>query len=193
MKKISLIGAGGHAVSCLDVIFSSKKFKIKGYVSEIKNDILSKKKIKWLGDDNYLKKIKKNENIFIAFANIGKKNLKNRIRIFNRLKKLGCKFPIIKSRRSYISKDSTIGEGTIIMHDVVINANVKIGDNCIINTKSLIEHDTIIGDHTHVSTGVIINGRCKIKKESFLGTGSIVLNNVNCKKKIISAGKIIKN
>ena len=56
----------------LDVILSSNKFKIKGYVSKIKI-IHSKKKIKWLGDDKYLKKIKKNENVFIAFANIGKK------------------------------------------------------------------------------------------------------------------------
>ena len=72
------------------------------------------------------------------------------------------------------------------MHDVVINANVKIGRNCIINTKSLIEHDTIIGDHAHISTGVIVNGSCKIMSRSFFGTGSIVLNNVNLKKKIIS-------
>lgn len=193
MQKIILIGAGGHAVSCLDVILSSNKFKIKGYVSKNENYSLTKKKIKWLGNDKYLKKINKNENVFIAFANIGKKNLKNRIKIFNKLKKLGCKFPIIKSSRSYISKDSNIGEGSIIMHDVVINANVRIGRNCIINTKSLVEHDTIIGDHVHISTGVIINGSCKIMSESFLGTGSIVLNNVNLKKKIIPAGEKIKN
>ena len=180
MQKITLIGAGGHAVSCLDVILSSNKFKIKGYVSNNENYSFTKKKIKWLGNDKYLKKINKNENVFIAFANIGKKNLKNRIKIFNKLKKLGCKFPIIKSSRSYISKNSIIGEGSI-------------GRNCIINTKSLIEHDTIIGDHTHISTGVIVNGSCKIMSESFLGTGSIVLNNVNLKKKIISAGEKIKN
>ena len=193
MQKITLLGAGGHAVSCLDVILSSNKFKIKGYVSNNENYSFTKKKIKWLGNDKYLKKINKNENVFIAFANIGKKNLKKRIKIFNKLKKLGCKFPIIKSSRSYISKNSIIGEGSIIMHDAVINANVRIGRNCIINTKSLIEHDTIIGDHAHISTGVIVNGSCKIMSESFLGTGSIVLNNVNLKKKIISAGEKIKN
>ena len=90
-------------------------------------------------------------------------------------------------------KQTKIGEGTIIMHNVVINAKVEIGKNCIINTKSLVEHDTIIGDHCHVSTGVIINGSCIILSNTFLGTGSVILNNVKCKKKIISAGQIIKN
>ena len=79
------------------------------------------------------------------------------------------------------------------MHDVVVNANVRVGKNCIINTKSLVEHDTIIGDHVHISTGAIINGSCKIMSESFLGTGSIVFNNVNLKKRIIPAGEKIKN
>ena len=32
MKEIILIGAGGHAISCIDVIEESKKFKISGIV-----------------------------------------------------------------------------------------------------------------------------------------------------------------
>ena len=32
MKKIILIGGGGHALSCIDVIESEKKFKIVGIV-----------------------------------------------------------------------------------------------------------------------------------------------------------------
>jgi len=192
MKNIIIIGSGGHAVSCLDVIISSKKYKVKGYISNKKNNILSKK-IKWLGNDDYINNIKKSDYVIIAFANIGKKNLNNRIKIFDKLKKKNCKLPVIISKNSYVSKETKIGEGTIIMHNVVINAKVEIGKNCIINTKSLVEHDTIIGDHCHVSTGVIINGSCIILSNTFLGTGSVILNNVKCKKKIISAGQIIKN
>ena len=35
---------------------------------------------------------------------------------------------------------------------------LKIGINCIINTKALVEHDAIIGDHCHIATSAIING-----------------------------------
>lgn len=191
MQNLIIIGSGGHANSCLDVILSSKKYKVKGYISKKKNNNLSKK-IKWIGNDSYFKKLNQNDNILIGFANIGKRNLQRRIKIFELLKKKGCKFPVIKSKYSYVSKDAEIGDGTIIMHKAIVNADVKIGINCIINTKSLIEHDTIIGNHSHISTGVIINGNCKISDRSFLGTGAIVFNNVNLKKKIIIAGKIIK-
>ena len=192
MRNLIIFGAGGHAISCLDVIASTKKYKIKGYVSKRENKSLSKT-IKWLGNDQYINKIKKTDYAIITFANIGKKNLNNRIKIYNKLKKKGCKLPVIKSRNSYISKKAKIDDGTIVMHGVVINANVKIGKNCIINTKSLIEHDTTIGDHCHISTGAIINGNCKILSKTFLGSGSIMLNNVVSKKKFFSSGKIIKN
>ena len=37
MKEIILIGAGGHAISCIDVIEESKKFKISGIVDNDKS------------------------------------------------------------------------------------------------------------------------------------------------------------
>ena len=36
MKKIILVGAGGHCVSCIDVIEKEKKFKIFGLVNNEK-------------------------------------------------------------------------------------------------------------------------------------------------------------
>jgi sugar O-acyltransferase (sialic acid O-acetyltransferase NeuD family) len=191
MQNIIIIGSGGHAVSCIDVVLSTKKFRIQGYISNKPNLDLPKS-IKWLGDDKYLKKIKKNQNILIGFANIGKKNLDKKIKIFKKLKKIGCKLPYIISKNSYVSKSSKIGCGTIIMHNVVINANVKIGENCIINTNSLIEHDCSIGNHTHVSTGVIVNGNCKIFEKSFLGTRSVIFNNLECKDRVIKGGEIVR-
>ena len=53
------------------------------------------------------------------------------------------------------------------MHKAIINSNVKIGSNCIINTKSLIEHDCVIGDNSHIATSVNINGHVKIGKKLF--------------------------
>ena len=57
MKKIILIGAGGQAKSCIDVIHLTKNYKIVGFI-----DIKKKKKIlnyKVLGNEQYLKKLNK--------------------------------------------------------------------------------------------------------------------------------------
>ena len=40
MKKLILVGAGGHAKSCLEVIELTKKFKILGFIDNSKKGLL---------------------------------------------------------------------------------------------------------------------------------------------------------
>ena len=65
MKKIILIGAGGHCNSCIDVIESENKFKIAGLIDNKKS--LSKYKV--IGSDKDLQKIKI-KNILITVGQI---------------------------------------------------------------------------------------------------------------------------
>jgi len=59
------------------------------------------------------------------------------------------------------------------MHHAIINANARIGHNCIINTKALIEHDAVIGAHCHISTASVINGRVRVGEGVFFGSGAV--------------------
>ena len=49
-----------------------------------------------------------------------------------------------------------IGNGTVVMANVVINAYSSIGNNTIINTGVIIDHDSKIGNHVHLSIGTLI-------------------------------------
>ena len=93
MKKLIVIGAGGQAKSCIEVIQSSKKFKILGIINnQNKKKFLN---IKILGKDKYLMKIKnkKEINLHIAIGFI--KNPKIKIKLYEKFKKMNFKFPII--------------------------------------------------------------------------------------------------
>ena len=189
-KNILLIGAGGHSISCIEVLKSSDFYNIFGLVD------ISKKNInigdyKILGDDNKAKEIFKScKNALITVGQI--KSSRVRINLFSKYKDIGFKFPFIFSKTSVISKNTRIGEGTIMMHKVFVNSNVKIGKNCIINTASILEHDVNISDFCHVSTGAILNGNVKVGKNSFIGSGAIIGNNIKIGNNvIISAGMFI--
>lgn len=73
----------------------------------------------------------------------------------------------------------TIGQGSIIMPDVYIGSNVKIGHSCIIDAKSSLTHDIIIEDNVYVASGVIIGGNVVVGKNSFIGLGSTIKNKVH--------------
>ena len=62
------------------------------------------------------------------------------------LNQLNYSLPFIISPTGYVSKHAKIGEGTIVMHNTIVNANARIGKNCIINNKSLIKRANYILD-----------------------------------------------
>jgi sugar O-acyltransferase (sialic acid O-acetyltransferase NeuD family) len=193
-EKIILIGGGGHCKSCIDVIEQQEKYRIAGIV-----DLPEKLHQKILGyeiiatDDDLPRLVNEYENFLITLGQI--KSPEKRIRIFKTLKDLGVKLPVIISPLAYVSKHAEIGDGTIIMHHVLINAGAKIGSNCIINNKALIEHDAVIDDYCHIATGAIINGGAKIGSGTFFGSNAVCKEYIEIEEKtVIGCGtKIIKN
>lgn len=187
-NKIYLIGSGGHAASCIDVLETSKKFKIAGIFSDDNKNFFLNYKI--LGNINSLLKKNKKLNLHIAIGSI--KNYNFRRKLFLKLQKKGHHFPCIVSNQSIVSKRAKIGDGTIIFHSSIINTNAEIGKNCIINTSSCIEHDVRISDHAHISTCAVINGNCKIGMGTFVGSSTVLKENIEIgSKSIIGFGKSI--
>ena len=192
MKEIVLIGGGGHCRSVIDVIEQEGRFKIAGVVDRPEFPDSNVMGYSVIGSDSDLNNlVKKYKYALITVGQVKSSVLK--MKLFNLAMNTGFILPNIISPRAYISKHAVIGKGSVIMHDVLINANVKIGDNCIINSKALIEHDAFIKDHCHISTNAIINGGVIVGARSFIGSGSISKENIKIEDGYFSkAGSIIK-
>ena len=192
MKDILLIGGGGHCKAAIDVIEQEGLYNIVGILD--KQERLGESILDYqvIGDDSELNFLLKScKNALITIGQI--KSPSPRIKLFNKLLKLGFKLPTIISPRAYISKHSSLGIGSIIMHDSVISADVVIGDNCIINTKSIIEHGSRIENHCHISTNAVINGEVFIGEGSFIGSGAVTKECIKIDNNFFAkAGSIIK-
>ena len=190
-EKIILVGGGGHCRSAIDVIETQERYEIVGIVDtkeHIGEKILSYPIIG--SDDDIDNIIKDYPNFLITIGQI--KSSAKREYLFSFIKKRGGKFPIIISPKSHISKYASIDEGTIIMHQALLNTMCKVGRNCIINSGSILEHDVIIEDHCHISTGTIINGGCKVRIHSFIGSNSTLIEGVDISSdNLIAAGSVI--
>jgi sugar O-acyltransferase (sialic acid O-acetyltransferase NeuD family) len=175
--KLLLIGAGGHAESCIDVLESESSFEIGGILGS--QDELGKARFGYniIGTDEALEEL---ANYFkFALVSVGQiKTAELRIKLYHRAMGCGFQMPTIISPSAYVSRHAKIGPGTIVMHKAVVNAGAKIGENCIINSQALVEHGAEVGDHCHVSTGAILNGEVKIGSKTFIGSGSLVKERV---------------
>lgn len=168
-----LIGAGGHAKSCADVIERGGSHRIAGVVGlplEVGQRCLHYSIIAADSELSLLAKI--HPNALICVGQIESPN--PRIRLFDMALAAGFAMPAIISPLACVSSHAVIGEGTIVMHGAVVNADAVVGRNCIVNSQALIEHDSVVGDHCHISTKATLNGGANVGAGSFVGSGAII-------------------
>ena len=172
-----LIGAGGHARACIDVIEQEGKFTITGLVGlvdEVGTRVLG---YPVLGSDADLPELlREHRHALVTVGQIKTPDL--RIRLFELVERSGCSSPVVVSPRAYVSSHAAIGVGSIVMHGAVVNAGAVVGRNCIINSQSLVEHDVVIEDHCHIATAAAINSGVRIGAGTFVGSNSSVRQSV---------------
>jgi sugar O-acyltransferase (sialic acid O-acetyltransferase NeuD family) len=176
-SDLILIGAGGHARACIDVIEKQARYNIVGLVGLPEELLTRPLGYTVFGSDGDLVTLReKFLNVLITIGQI--KTSRHRKRLYEQVLELGFSLPTIISPTAYVSRHAVLGAGTIVMHGAVVNAGARVGMNCIVNTNALLEHDTAVGDHCHVSTGTILNGGVRVGSGTFIGSGSLIKEGV---------------
>ena len=61
--------------------------------------------------------------------------------------------------KAYLGNEVEIGYGTCIAPGTTINANVRIGNHCIVNVNASVSHDCTLGDFVNINPGAIVCGK----------------------------------
>jgi sugar O-acyltransferase (sialic acid O-acetyltransferase NeuD family) len=190
--SLILVGAGGHARACIEVVESHGNFVIDGLIGlpgEVGQRVLGYPVI--AVDGQLAELAGKYANALIALGQI--RSAEARIRLFAAARDAGFSLPAIISPAATLSRHASIGAGTIVMHGAIINAGARVGENCIINSRALIEHDAMLGDHCHVSTGAILNGGVSLGDGSFVGSGSVIREGIHlAQRSFIPMGSVVR-
>lgn len=172
-----LVGAGGHAHACIDVIEQHSQYRIAGLVGMSGEMHTKHFEYSVIATDNDLPQLAKEYQY--AIITVGQiRSPDSRVRLYRQVAELGFHLPAIIAPSAHVSRHAVIGAGTIVMHGAIVNAGARVGNNCIINARALVEHDSTVEDHCHISTGAILNGNVRIGAGSFVGSGSIIKEGV---------------
>ncbi len=192
MKKIILIGYGGHAKSIIDSIRQTEEYEIIGYID--KHSISSEIRYPYLGKDDILPNIFKSGiyNAVISVGYLGTSNVRDRL--YNLVKDIGFCLPVIFDRTAILAENISIGEGTYIGKGVIINTESEIGRMCIINSGAVVEHENKVGDFSHVSVKTVLCGNVTVGDHVFIGANSTIIQGINIRAySNIGAGSIVLN
>ncbi len=193
MKKIIILGGGGHARVLIDLIGITDRYKIIGILDPGLKQENMFDNVPVLGGDDILPELF-TEGIKLACIGIGSvRDNSKRKKLYKTVKKIGYSVPGLIHPQAIVSKNSVrISEGVQVMVGAIIQTGSVVGENTIINTGVIIEHDCNIGKHVHVCPGAVISGGCMIDDNSFIGAGATVIQGVKIgKDAVVAAGAII--
>lgn len=186
--SLVMLGNGGHAKSCLDIINSFHTYSISlGGRITIGETIDDTRKIT---DGGWRSLIKNYDGFVLGVGQIHDPN--DRMEIVRKVNQFDGKFATLISPQARVSPDVKIGDGVIIMPNANVNAGAVIRSHCIINTGAIIEHDAYVGSFCHIATGAVVNGDCKVGRRSFIGSNAVLLNEMQvCPDTTVGAGSVV--
>ncbi len=184
MKKLVIIGAGGHGKVIADIAFKNQYTDIV-FLDDNKNIY----ECAGLPVKGTVEKAKDyiDWDFIIAIGDSDKRKA-----IFEKIEKTNFNIVSLIHPNAVISRRVDIGKGTVVMAGCVINSDTMIGKACIINSCASVDHDGKIQDFSHISVGAHLAGNVFVGKNTWIGAGAIVLNNLSiCNDTIIGAGAVV--
>jgi sugar O-acyltransferase (sialic acid O-acetyltransferase NeuD family) len=168
---IVVLGGGGHARMCLDILQQRGEYKIVGILDPGLRKGEHVFGVPILGGDDCLPELAKN-GVRLAVNGIGSvTQTAFREKVYSKLKDLGFTLPNLIHPRAVVEPSVQMGEGNQVMAGTVLGSAARVGNNCIINTSAVVSHDCVLEDHAHIAPGAILGGSVRVGPKSLIGMG----------------------
>lgn len=187
MKKVVILGGGGHAKVVIELLRGMGEWAIVGCLDPRASTPIAG--IPILGGDKLLPELSR-EGIRHACIAVGDNRI--RTRLGSEAARHHFEWVTATGRNVTISPLATVGAGTVVMEGAVINADAQIGELAVINTGAIVEHDCHVGAGTHVAPGAILTGGVTLGSLAFVGAGATILPGLTVgAEAIIGAGAVV--
>lgn len=181
-KKVIIIGASGHGKVIADIVLKSQDILV-GFLDDGIEKGTRILNYEVLGDSTYVNQYPDCEFIIGVGSNAIRAHIADKCKV---------KWYTAIHPGANVAMDVTIGEGTVIMANAVMNTSVKIGSHCIINTGAIIEHDCEIGDYVHISPNATLCGTVKVGSYTHIGASATIKNNIDITSNtVVGAGSVV--
>lgn len=170
IKKLAILGAGGHAKVVADtartlgwtsIYFFDAAFgspRMSGRLEVIGND-----------ESDLLSRRQDFPHVIVA---LGENEL--RLKRLQKLRSVGFTAPVLVHPTAYVAANVSLGAGTVVLAGAVVQPGTMVGEGCIINTSASVDHDCTLGDGVHVCPGARIAGGVVIGDLGLIGIASSI-------------------
>jgi sugar O-acyltransferase (sialic acid O-acetyltransferase NeuD family) len=180
---IYLYGAGGHSKVIIEILQAQNSHPIAAIDESREGTVLDIP----ISHKAIPEKINTGDRLIIAIGN-------NAVRKLISGKYPGLTYEIAIHPSCNLSPRALIGQGTVVMAGVTINADTIVGEHVILNTNCSVDHDCKIADFAHLSPNVALAGNVQVGEGTHIGIGACVIPGIKIGNWVtVGAGAVIVN
>jgi UDP-perosamine 4-acetyltransferase len=173
MKRILVVGAGGHGKVVADAVRAGEVFQVAAYADELATqrdgDLYLGARV--LAGDDALARARE---LGIGYAIAAFADCKARVGCCERLIAHGFEIVTIVHPRAIVAGDVSIGAGTFLAAGAIVGTGTVLGESVIVNTGAVVDHDCVLEDAVHVEQRACLGARVRVGRVTTIGIGATV-------------------
>lgn len=187
-RRVVLLGAGGHARVCAEVITSGGD-EVVGVLAPT-DGVAPWAVDVHIGSDDDLERVAADRGVDAVCIAIGHNAVRRRWS--ERVGAAGLALFDLRAPSAVVSVSATLGAGVQVFPGAIVNPGALVGDGVILNTGCIVEHDCAVGDHAHIAPGSILAGAVSVGAGALVGVGARVAPGVRVgARSIVGAGAVV--
>ncbi len=187
-QQLIIIGAGGHARACAEIA-ARCGFTVVGFCDPARalGEWINGVPVIAEDDERLLAEWTKDTQLFVALGNNAR-----RVELGELAQEQGIELATLADPTTVVSTSAETGAGSVLMANVVVNANTRVGAHCILNTACTIDHDGDLADGVQIGPGVHTAGGVRFAEKALAGVGASLVPGVRVgREAIVGAGAVV--
>ncbi|WP_373020553.1 NeuD/PglB/VioB family sugar acetyltransferase [Thiomicrorhabdus sp.] len=164
MKKLLIIGAGGHGKAIAEAAQLSREYQVVGFLDDAFPELSESFSFPVLGKiENAAEFLGLVDTFFVAIGNNALRE-----KVTGAILSFGGQLVNVIHPAAFVSPSAQMGQGIAVMAGAIIGTEALIGDGVVVNVNASVDHHCELQEFSHLGVGVSLAGGVKIGRAAWL-------------------------
>lgn len=173
MKKLLIVGAGGHGRSVAEAVLAAGQYRLAGFLDDAaagQPPLSQVWSLPVFGAMADLAGYRQHADVVIVA--IGNNRLREELH--DRLDAAGFEFATVVHPKAMVSPRAVIGAGSAVMAGAIVGTEAQLGAGVIINCAAVVDHHCRVEDFGHLGVNAAMAGGSALGRGAWMQAGSVL-------------------
>ena len=170
MKRLLIVGAGGHGRSVAEAVLTAGKYELVGFVDDAAPGLQQVWALPVFGTTADLASYRAYADV--AIVAIGNNRLREEMH--QKLTAAGFELATVFHPKAIVSPRAVVGAGCAIMAGAVVGTEAQLGAGVIVNCGAVVDHDCRVDDFGHLGVNAAMAGGSVLGRGAWMQAGSVL-------------------